>query len=180
MIPQLCGIAAVFFIRAHLLHQQHQQIAVIQAEQRPPDHFRRDRELIFVVDMPQIHRQNLHIRITGKLHRAADQIRVIRAAAGIPDRRHQQLGVIQIKPSAAQRAEHLSGVQNARIAHVIVYPAQTELRIVLGLIGGVVGSAVASLIGLKSTNVVGTLLISLGGACLVIYLYRIIAPKFKK
>ena len=53
-------------------------------------------------------------------------------------------------------------------------------NIVLGLIGGVVGSAVASLIGLKSTNVVGTLLISLGGACLVIYLYRIIAPKFKK
>ena len=53
-------------------------------------------------------------------------------------------------------------------------------NIILGLIGGVVGSAVASLIGLKSTNVVGTLLISLGGACLVIYLYRIIAPKFKK
>ena len=54
------------------------------------------------------------------------------------------------------------------------------LWIILGLIGGVVGSAVASLIGLKSTNVIGTLLISLGGACLVIYLYRIIAPKLKK
>ena len=53
-------------------------------------------------------------------------------------------------------------------------------NIVLGLVGGAVGSLAAGLIGIKSTNTLGTLIISVVGACLVIALGRLILPKLKK
>ncbi len=53
-------------------------------------------------------------------------------------------------------------------------------NIVLGLVGGAVGSLAAGLLGIKSTNTLGTLIISVVGACLVIALGRLILPKLKK
>ena len=53
------------------------------------------------------------------------------------------------------------------------------LNILLGLAGGAVGTLVASLVGLRTTNTLGSILVSVAGACLVIYLARLILPKLK-
>ena len=53
-------------------------------------------------------------------------------------------------------------------------------NILLGLAGGAVGSLVAGWLGIQSTNTLGTLIVSVGGACLVIALARMLLPKFKK
>ena len=53
-------------------------------------------------------------------------------------------------------------------------------NIVLGLVGGAVGSLAADWIGIKATNTLGNLLVSVGGACLVIALARLLLPKFKR
>lgn len=53
-------------------------------------------------------------------------------------------------------------------------------NVLLGLAGGAVGSLVAGWIGIRSTNTLGTLIISVGGACLVIALARFLLPKFKR
>ena len=46
------------------------------------------------------------------------------------------------------------------------------INVVLGLVGGFVGSLVFGLIGISSSNIVGSLIISVVGACLVIFLYK--------
>ena len=53
-------------------------------------------------------------------------------------------------------------------------------NIVLGLIGGAVGSLAAGLIGIGSTNMLGGTLISVAGACLVIYLARLLLPRIRR
>ncbi|MBQ7454966.1 MAG: GlsB/YeaQ/YmgE family stress response membrane protein [Clostridia bacterium] len=53
-------------------------------------------------------------------------------------------------------------------------------NIVLGIAGGAVGSFVAGLFGIHNSNTLGQLIISVGGACLVIWLARLIIPKLKK
>lgn len=53
------------------------------------------------------------------------------------------------------------------------------MNILLGLAGGALGSLLFGLVGLKSTNVLGSIIVSVIGACLVIYLARIILPKLK-
>lgn len=53
-------------------------------------------------------------------------------------------------------------------------------NVVLGLVGGVIGSFVGRLIGVSATNTLGSILISVAGACLVIYLARIILPHIKR
>ena len=52
-------------------------------------------------------------------------------------------------------------------------------NVLLGLAGGAVGSLVAGWVGIRSTNTLGSLIISVGGACLVITLARFLLPKFK-
>lgn len=52
-------------------------------------------------------------------------------------------------------------------------------NIVLGVVGGAVGSLVGGWIGIQTTNTLGSILISVGGACLVIALARMLLPKFK-
>lgn len=46
------------------------------------------------------------------------------------------------------------------------------INIVLGLLGGFVGSIVFGLIGIDSSNIIGSIVISTVGACLVIFLYK--------
>ena len=53
-------------------------------------------------------------------------------------------------------------------------------NVVLGLLGGVIGSFLAGLVGISSTNTLGSIVISVLGACLVIYLARIILPRIKR
>lgn len=53
-------------------------------------------------------------------------------------------------------------------------------NVVLGLIGGALGTFLTGLVGISADNKLGTLIISVLGACLVIYLARIILPKIKR
>ena len=46
------------------------------------------------------------------------------------------------------------------------------MNIVLGLVGGVVGSLLFSLIGLGAKGIIGEIIVSAVGACLVIWLVR--------
>lgn len=54
------------------------------------------------------------------------------------------------------------------------------MNIVLGLLGGFAGSLIGGIIGIGSTNVIGSILISTAGACLVIYLARTFLPRIMK
>ena len=50
--------------------------------------------------------------------------------------------------------------------------------IVIGIIGAIVGGFIGSLIGIKSTSLIGQLLIATGGAFLVLFVYhRYLADK---
>ena len=53
-------------------------------------------------------------------------------------------------------------------------------NIILGIVGGAVGSFIAGLIGIQNRNTFGHLIISVAGACLVIWLARLVLPKLKK
>lgn len=44
--------------------------------------------------------------------------------------------------------------------------------VILGLIGGLVGDLAFSLIGLKSVSPIGNIIVSVIGACIVVFLYR--------
>ena len=72
----------------------------------------------------------------------------------------------------------------ARAGYVAARLMNTSLsliwNIVLGLVGGAVGSLAAGLIGIGSTNMLGGTLISVAGACLVIYLARLLLPRIKR
>lgn len=46
------------------------------------------------------------------------------------------------------------------------------INIILGLIGGAVGTAVFKIIGISASNIIGGVLIDTAGACLVIFLYN--------
>jgi len=50
--------------------------------------------------------------------------------------------------------------------------AKWYVNIILGLIGGFVGSLIFGIIGIGSHNVIGSIIISTIGACIVIYLYK--------
>ncbi len=45
-------------------------------------------------------------------------------------------------------------------------------NIILGFVGGLLGSLVFALIGLSATNIIGDILVSLAGSCLAIFLFR--------
>lgn len=55
---------------------------------------------------------------------------------------------------------------------VMHHEAKLTENIILGLIGSVVGGAVAGLIGIYASSWIGSILISALGACLCIYLVR--------
>ena len=48
------------------------------------------------------------------------------------------------------------------------------INIILGLLGGVVGGFLRKLIGVGATNWIGSILISVVGACLLIWVFRLI------
>ena len=53
-------------------------------------------------------------------------------------------------------------------------------NIVLGLLGGALGSFLAGLVGISASNTLGSIVISVLGACLVIYLARKFLPRIKR
>ena len=48
------------------------------------------------------------------------------------------------------------------------------INIILGLVGGLVGGFLGKLIGVGATGWIGTILISVVGACLLIWIFRLI------
>lgn len=46
------------------------------------------------------------------------------------------------------------------------------INILIGLAGGIVGDLVFSIFGLSSSNIIGSIIVSVVGACIVIALYR--------
>ena len=55
------------------------------------------------------------------------------------------------------------------------YPASTLHNIVLGMLGGCVGSFLLGLIGLRATGFVGDFVVSVAGACVCIWVARKLA-----
>lgn len=45
-------------------------------------------------------------------------------------------------------------------------------NLILGLVGSVLGSFIAWIIGLTASNLIGSCLIAVAGSCLVVYLYK--------
>ena len=52
-------------------------------------------------------------------------------------------------------------------------------NVVLGVLGGAIGSFLAGLVGINASNTLGSIVISVLGSCLVIYLVRKILPHIK-
>ncbi len=50
-------------------------------------------------------------------------------------------------------------------------------NIILGILGGVVGSIVLGLVGLGGSGYIGTIIVSVVGACLLIWVVRLITKK---
>ncbi len=48
------------------------------------------------------------------------------------------------------------------------------MNIILGWVGSIVGNFVANLLSISSDSLVGNAALSLGGACLVLFVYRLI------
>lgn len=55
---------------------------------------------------------------------------------------------------------------------IMGYEANTFENILMGLAGGVVGSFIVGLIGLQASSFLGSLIISIIGAALIVILYR--------
>lgn len=51
------------------------------------------------------------------------------------------------------------------------------MNIILGWVGSIVGNFVANLLSISSDSLVGNAALSLGGACLVLFVYRLITKK---
>jgi Transglycosylase associated protein. len=64
----------------------------------------------------------------------------------------------------------LAGFAASRIMHG--KPDSLLSNVLLGMVGGVVGSLLFGLIGLGSINGIGNILISVVGACLVLFLVK--------
>ena len=46
------------------------------------------------------------------------------------------------------------------------------MNIVLGLLGGFVGGLVFSIFGFSASNIIGSIIVNVVGACIVIFLYK--------
>lgn len=57
---------------------------------------------------------------------------------------------------------------------IMKYNTNVICNILMGLIGGVVGSIVLGCIGLQASGFIGGLVVSIVGACLIVILYRAI------
>jgi len=64
------------------------------------------------------------------------------------------------------------------LAGIIMKAEGSLLRnIILGLLGGLVGGLIGKVIGVGASNWIGSILISVAGACLLIYLSKLIFKK---
>lgn len=68
----------------------------------------------------------------------------------------------------------ITGAVSGWIANNLMKSDSSNLliNICLGLIGGLVGGLVLGIIGIKSTNFIGDIIIAVIGACLAIWIYH--------
>ena len=72
----------------------------------------------------------------------------------------------------------LLGAISGWLAGKIMKSEGSLLRnIILGIIGGVLGSVILGLVGISGNGYLGTILVSVAGACLLIFVVRLITKK---
>jgi uncharacterized membrane protein YeaQ/YmgE (transglycosylase-associated protein family) len=62
----------------------------------------------------------------------------------------------------------IGGISGALAGVIMKSEGGTLRNIILGIVGGFVGSLVFGLIGFKSTNIIGTMITSIAGACIIL------------
>lgn len=70
----------------------------------------------------------------------------------------------------------LSALAGYLAANIMGLTGQWYVYVLLGLLGGIVGGVIFGLLGFASYSIVSEAIVSVIGACVVIYLYR----RFKK
>ena len=68
----------------------------------------------------------------------------------------------------------LAGIAGWLAGKIMKYDKSVLWNIVLGLVGGIVGSAIIGLFGLSAGGLVGSLIVSIIGACVLVWLARLI------
>ena len=66
----------------------------------------------------------------------------------------------------------LAGLAGYLAANIMSLTGEWYVYVLLGLVGGVVGTVVFGLIGFSSNSIISNAIVSVVGACLVVYLYR--------
>jgi uncharacterized membrane protein YeaQ/YmgE (transglycosylase-associated protein family) len=61
--------------------------------------------------------------------------------------------------------------------NVMKFDTGLLMNIVLGIVGAMVGNFLLSLIGVGLTGIVGQLIVAILGACILIYVYRMIKSR---
>ena len=66
----------------------------------------------------------------------------------------------------------LAGAAGYLAGNIMGLTGQWYVYVLLGLVGGIVGTIVFGLIGFSSNSIISNAIVSVVGACLVVYLYR--------
>ncbi len=71
----------------------------------------------------------------------------------------------------------LGGISGVIAEKVMNFNTGLVLSIILGIVGAVVGNFLLGLVGVSLGGIVGTIVTAIVGACIVIYLYRMLAKR---
>lgn len=66
----------------------------------------------------------------------------------------------------------LSGLAGYLAANIMGLNGQWYVYVILGLLGGIVGGIIFGLLGFASYSIISEAIVSVIGACVVVYLYR--------
>jgi len=68
----------------------------------------------------------------------------------------------------------LAGITGWLAGKIMHFEVNIWLNVLLGIVGAIIGSIIAKFIGIKSSSLIGGMIISILGACLLVWLYRFI------
>ncbi|MBR5754816.1 MAG: GlsB/YeaQ/YmgE family stress response membrane protein [Erysipelotrichaceae bacterium] len=66
----------------------------------------------------------------------------------------------------------VSGLAGYLAGNIMNLKGEWYVYVLLGLLGGIVGSVVFGLVGFASYSIISEAIVSVVGACLVVYIYR--------